>query len=205
MDKKKLYLLGIGALIVVLVALGISYAYWMLTLIQPDKNVVTTDCFKIEFTGENDINLASAYPMGETELENFYNTATPYHFTIANVCSSKARVLVNLETLDGAEKRLNDEYIDVLLYDGTKSYGEITSPYIRSKLTDVPLNTNKVIPESLNAYKLYEFTLDGNTNKEFNLLLNMDPDTPGIDAVMNAVFKSKVTMYASYIETESTP
>jgi len=199
MDNKKKYLLGVGVLLVALITIGISYAYWMLAFKQSGSNLVSSDCFKITFTGENDINLTNAYPMGEEELQKFYDTAVPYHFTISNVCESAVHASVNLETLSVAGKKLNDEYIDAILYDGTKSYNEITVPYVKDKLTNISLNNeNKVIPDSLNAYLLYDFMLSGNSSKEFNLLLHMDSDTPPIEEVMNASFESKITISASY-------
>ena len=55
--KNKKTLLILGILIVIGISLGLSYAYWQLTLQQTDKNVVTTDCFHITFVDSNDINL----------------------------------------------------------------------------------------------------------------------------------------------------
>ena len=56
MKKRNIYLIvGISVLICAIV--GISYAYWQLTLQQSGTNVVTTDCFNITFTDSNDINL----------------------------------------------------------------------------------------------------------------------------------------------------
>jgi len=92
MDKKKKYIVGISVIAVILVAIGISYAYWMLTFKQAEENIVTLDCFKVTFTGENDINLTNAYPMQDDGLYSFYGSATPYHFTITNVCESNATV-----------------------------------------------------------------------------------------------------------------
>jgi len=218
MDKRKKYLLGIGILLVFLITLGVSYAYWMLTFSQTDKNVVTSDCFKLTFTGENDINLQKTHPMYNKELYSFYGSATPYHFTITNTCKSSATGVINLETLSTA-KKLDDSYIDVILYNGRKNYLDIAkskteaSDVYSSKgegqeylginiydnsLTNNPINPEKVLTDSLTAYKLHEFSLGPLKSKEFNLLEYVSPETPPTDDVLNATFKSKITVTASY-------
>jgi len=222
MDKKKKYILGVSILLVALVTIGISYAYWMLTLKQEDKNIITSDCFKITFVGENDINLTNAYPMHDDELYSFYGSATPYHFTITNTCESNATGVINLETLSSA-KKLADDYVDVILYEGTKNYLDIAKG--KTESTDVysnkgesrvyndiniydyslkgnQVNTEKVLSEALTAYKLHEFTLSPLESKQFNLLEYMSPDTPPIDEVMNASFESKITVTTSYKKSE---
>lgn len=55
MRKKVLIVLAI--VIVLLSALGISYAYWILTFKQTNKNVVTTSCLDVTFIEGNAINL----------------------------------------------------------------------------------------------------------------------------------------------------
>lgn len=47
--------------------IGVSYAYWSLTFNQKENNVVTTDCFEIEFIEGNAINLSKAYPMSDSD------------------------------------------------------------------------------------------------------------------------------------------
>ena len=95
MNKKKvlLFLSSIGILLFVI---GISYAYWSLTLTQTENNVVMSDCFEIEFIEGNAINLSKAYPVSDEEgLQN-----VPYTFTIKNICDSSAKYQINLESLE---------------------------------------------------------------------------------------------------------
>jgi len=218
MDKRKKYLLGMGSLLVFLITIGVSYAYWMSTLSQTDKNIVTSDCFKIEFTDENDINLQNASPMYNKELYSFYQNATPYHFTITNTCESHATGVINLEILN-TTKKLSDSYIDVILYNGTKNYLDIArskteaadvysfkqfeGKYLGINIYDYslinnPINPEKVLTDSLTAYKLHEFTLGPLKSKEFNLLEYVSAETPPTDEVINSTFESKITVTASY-------
>ncbi len=218
MNKNKKYLLGIGVLLVVCVITGVTYAYWMLTFTQTNQNTITTDCFKITFVGENDINLQNAYPMSDSELYSFYGSATPYHFTITNTCDAYASGVINLETLNST-KKLADDYVDVILYEGTKNYLDIAKAKTESSdvysikgegrvyndiniydysLKSNPVNANKLITDALTAYKLHEFTLSPLEVKEFHLLEYMNPETPVLDEVMNATFESKITVTTSH-------
>lgn len=175
-------------ILVIAVCLSIivgSFAYWRLTLVQTNSNIVESSCLKISYTDENDINLQKAYPMDDDNLYEFLQTATPYHFAITNECDTETDVVINLETLE-SEKKLEDQYVDVILYDGTQSYTDIMNNKSESrdvytkkswrrtynnvnlydyKLTENEENIEKVILESLKAYKLYTFTLNGNETK----------------------------------------
>ena len=196
--KKVIMYTTLGIIALGIVALTITYAYWRLTKEQTKHNEISTGCFNIEFTGENDILLEKAYPMKLEELENFLSSATPYHFTIENTCDDLATATINLESLnDVAEKQLNDEYIDAILYE-TDYHNNLNS---EKNLNENMYNDeNKVISSSLHAYELYNFVLQKGETKSFNLLLYMDPDTPLVTANMNATWKGKITLSTEYKE-----
>ena len=76
-ENKKAIVLFI--LILFMICIGISYAYWYLTHIQSGTNQVVTDCFDIEFIEESEaITLSKAYPMTDEEG----STLTPYTLSI---------------------------------------------------------------------------------------------------------------------------
>ena len=178
-------------------ALGITYAYWLLTRQQDGENLVNSACLKISFTDKNDITLNEVYPMKPEELNSFLSTATPYHFTIHNECNNLAGVSINLESLNGLDKVLEDDYIDVLLYEN--DYNVYLNK--NKQLTSNPINdANKVIKDSKHAYSLYNFTLKANEERDFNLLLYMDSNTPMEEDNMEAVFEGKITLSAEYAE-----
>ena len=221
-NKKYLYL-GVGIVfITVLAAIGISYAYWRINLQQKDSNVATSACFKLTLEDENPISLTSAYPLLDKELVSFYKSATPYHFTIANVCNTDASAVINLEVLAN-DNKLDDAYVSVILYDGSKTYSNIltnktetTDVYsalgnsrtyeevniYENKLTDNEENKEKVLADSVKAYKLYTVRINAGESKEFNLLEYMDPTTPAIVETMNKQFESKITVTTSYVPAE---
>ena len=216
-------LLIIGILLCLSIILGISYAYWKLVLQQKDSNVITSDCFSITFTDENDISLEQAYPLNKEEMISYLKTATPYHFTITNKCDSVARGYINLETMPVEGKRLSDQYIDALLYDGNtnlsdaiyfNTYDYVLPSYIvlyptkdspddfishySFLLNNADINEEKVISNSLTAYKLSDILLRAGESLEFNLLLWMDESTPVSDEVMNAYWNGKITVSVAY-------
>ena len=221
-NKKYLYL-GVGIVfITVLAAIGISYAYWRINLQQKDSNVATSACFKLTLEDENPISLTSAYPLLDKELVSFYKSATPYHFTISNVCNTDASAVINLEVLE-SENQLSDSYVSVILYDGSKSFSSIltnktekTDVYsalgsgrvyedvniYENKLTANEENKEKVLTDSVKAYKLYTVRINAGETKEFNLLEYMDPATPAIAETMNKQFESKITVTTSYVPGE---
>ncbi len=221
-NKKYLYL-GVGIVfITVLAAIGISYAYWRINLQQKDSNVATSACFKLTLEDKNPISLTNAYPLLDKELVSFYKSATPYHFTISNVCNTDASAVINLEVLK-SENQLSDSYVSVILYDGSKSFSSIltnktekTDVYsalgsgrvyedvniYENKLTANEENEEKVLTDSVKAYKLYTVRINAGETKEFNLLEYMDPATPAIAETMNKQFESKITVTTSYVPGE---
>ena len=197
MEKRKYYFIGIGIIIILLLGVGVSFAYWMMNLEQRDQNLVASDCFQMSFDGENAIQLQNAYPIPKKDLEtDFFPTAVPYHFTITNICSNVAHASINIETLP-VDKKINDDYIDVILYPGEEKITE--NPTILSnasyKLTSNQKNPSKVIQEAESAYHLTDFSLNGKEKKEFNLLLFLDEDTPPMQ-VSN--WKGKITINSFY-------
>ena len=66
--KRKKLLLVIGILIVVCACVGLSYAYWQLSLNQVDPNKALTNCLAIELIEEStEITITKAYPITDEE------------------------------------------------------------------------------------------------------------------------------------------
>ena len=210
-ENKKVVIVFI--LLLIMLSLGVSYAYWLIVKTQTNVNIISSACLKITFTGENDIKLTNAYPMDDEEIYDFLTTTTPYHFTIINECEEETNVVINLETLGEEETKLGDQYMDVILYNGEKSFEEIlmydqlnTQIYSKSgdgdiwdyRLTNNLENSEKVLEEAIKAYRLYEFTLKGKESKSFNLIEYMSQDTPALEETMNKEFLSKITVSTAY-------
>lgn len=223
-ESKKYIYTAVGfVLIFVMAGISISYAYWRITLHQTNSNVATSACFKLTLEDENPISLTSAYPMMDSDLISFYKTATPYHFTISNVCNTDALAVINLEVLDSVHK-LDDRYVSLILYDGEKNLGTILTDNTEETdvysslgtsrtyndvkiydalLTNNTLNDEKILTDSLRAYKLYSVRINAGESKKFNLLEYMAPETPAIEEAMNKQFESKITVSTSYVPSEN--
>ncbi len=139
--------------------------------------------------------------MNEEQLESFLSSATPYHFTIKNECNDLASASINLESLTVSGKALEDEYIDAILYEDDFNSNLNTNKQLTR---NTPNDANKVIIDAKHAYSLYNFTLKANEERDFNLLLYMNPDTPMEDANMNASWKGKITLSTEYQEEDTT-
>ena len=187
MKKKKTLLIGIGALIAICLAVGISYALWRITVSQTDTNRITADCFEITLTNEKDmISLENAFPLYDEEGMKL----TPYTFTIQNKCASYASYNINLELLDTVveESRLDPKYLKVVLDENT--------PTILS-------SNSSVEPTLSNAYASYELTtgyLDQNEEKIYNLRLWLDENVTLQDPVVGKSIIAKITVTANYID-----
>ena len=177
-------------LLVVLVAIifiGGTYAYWRLTLTQTEQNELASACFDITISDEqNDINLQRAAPISDKEGMSL----TPYTFTITNNCSTFASYSVNLELLNTVleANRLSAGFVKVMLDENTP----------------VVLNTNtSVTPTLSDAYEAYELGagyLDANEEVTYNLRLWIDGDVTVEDDAMNKQLESKITITASYLD-----
>ena len=186
LKKNKKYVV-FGVLGVLLLVIGVSFAYWILTLTQTGTNKIASSCFDITLTNEqNAINLQKAYPI----LDEEGKTLTPYTFTIKNNCDTFASYSVNLELLNTvlAENRLSAGFVKVMLDENTP----------------VVLNTNTGVEPTLSdAYEAYELTtgyLDANEKVTYNLRLWIDGDVTIEDDAMNKQLESKITITASYLD-----
>ena len=193
MKNKNIYLI-IGIIILIGAIVGITYAYWQLTLQQTNTNVVTTDCFNITFTDSNDINLQKAYPITNSEGASL----TPYTFTIENTCDGPATYQINLETMsqEASVKVLPEQYLkaNLIELDSTNaSTNNLISDY----------EVTPTIANALRAYRLDTGILQGSESKTFELRLWLDYDTPAIDEVMNATYNGKISIISTYREAPS--
>ena len=178
-QNKKALILFI--LILFMICIGISYAYWYLTHIQSGINQVVTDCFDIEFIEESEaITLSKAYPMTDEEG----STLTPYTFKISNKCASYVSYQVNLEILNTTT--LDSQYVKGMIDTDAKV-----------------LTENEVVQTTLDnattSYKLTTGYLDHNEEKTHTFRLWIDENVGMDDPVSNKTFEGKITITASYI------
>ena len=181
-------------LILIISLLGVSFSYWRFQSDQNDKNIASSKCFKVNITNESEaITLNNLHPI--TDEEGLKSSS--YSFTIQNTCDTYAMYQVNLEDIldDTIAKRLNNKYIKISLNDGTpkvlNTYQGVT-PTLKNADASFKLTSGSLAPKGSN-----------NDSVNYNLKLWMDYDTPAIDEVMSATFKSKISVVSVYTEEEN--
>ena len=193
-QKRKIILCLLGVILLGSIILGVSYAYWKITHQQRDFNTLGVSCFEVTLTNEeNDIQFENASPITDEEGMEL----TPYTFTITNTCDTYAHYEVNLEDIYSSdiEKRLSYQYIKASLDGGTpqnlKNFQEV----------------EPTLPNADRSFKLTSGTLaptgSEGDQKTYELRLWMDYDTPPLPETMNAIFRSKISVVASYVEEET--
>ena len=180
-------------LILIISLIGVSFSYWRFGSIQNDKNMASSKCFKVNITNESDaITLNDLHPI--TDEEGLKSSS--YSFTIENTCDTYAMYQVNLEDIldDTITKRLNNKYIKISLNDGTpkvlNTYQGVT-PTLKNADASFKLTSGSLSPKG-----------SSNDSVSYNLKLWMDYDTPALDEVMSATFKSKISVVSVYTEED---
>ncbi len=179
MAKKKNNVLLIGLILILVLAIGLSYGYYLLSKVQENNNIAGSKCFNLEFTNEkNAINLDNMYPISDEEGRKL----TPYSFTITNTCDMLDGYTVNMEMLEGTT--LNSKYLDVMI-----NNEEI-------KLLTNYESTNTVIAGSTESRILAKGTLAYNDSVDYTVRFWMDKDVEDTES-MNKLFKSKIVISAT--------
>ena len=107
--KKLVLLMVIGIMLSISLLVGVSYALWSNTHVQETENIVETGCFSTDFTEVNSIGLNNSYPISDSKGMS----ATPYQFTITNICTVDAKYEVNFEVL--ANSTLSSNYVKLAI------------------------------------------------------------------------------------------
>ena len=186
MAKKKNSVLLIGLILILVLAIGLSYGYYLLSKVQENNNVVGSKCFNLELASEeNNINLNNMYPISDEEGKSL----TPYTFTLKNTCDMTASYTLSMEMLEGTT--LNSKYVDVMV-----NNGEI-------KLLTSYDEANTVLTGSTESRILDKGLLASNTSKDYSIRFWMDKDVTLANDSQNKIFKSKLIVNAEAIETIS--
>ena len=180
--KKKKLIIGIIVTLLCLTIVGVSYAYWQLTIKQTGTNKLATSCFDISFKEESEaINLAKAYPITD---EEGMETA-PYEFTITNTCDTFISYDVILGVLANEDPTtdMNASYIAAVIDRGAVQ----------------TLNTyeSTTVDGYKEAYVLQTGSLSPTDEVSYSLRLWMDEDVTATEDSMNKNFLSKVVVRAT--------
>ena len=174
--KSKVSLLIIG-LIIVFASVGLSYAYWQMTLMGDKGNNVTSGCFNIEMINQKDeITLGSTFPITDEEGLKL----KPFSFTLKNTCTIFAHYYVNMEMLEGTT--LNSKFVAV------RVNNEEINTLDTYKVASTTINT------STESRTIAEGYLGADEEVDYTVSFWMDEDATINDDVMNKLFKSKIVI-----------
>ena len=177
--NNKFILIFLGILLALSVLIGISYAYYMVTASQTNKNRLASSCISVSLTNEkNDITLNNAYPITDSEGKKL----TPYQFTITNTCDIFISYNVNLEMLEGTD--LSSNYIKTMVN------SEV--PAILSSLD----SASTTIDKSTESRTLAQGSLGSNDSVDYSLRLWMDENTPLNSDTQDKSLISKIVVVA---------
>ena len=179
MKSRKILLIVLGILLSLSLLVGISYAYYMVTASQTNKNRLASSCISISLTNEkNDITLNNAYPITNSEGKKLI----PYQFTITNTCNIFISYNVNLEMLEGTD--LSTDYIKTMV--------NSEAPYILSSLD----SASTTIDKSTESRTLAQGSLGSNDSADYVLRLWMDENTPLNENTQDKSLISKIVVVA---------
>jgi len=178
-NKKVVYTI-IGIVSVLLVALAVTYAYWLVTKTQTGENEITAGCLDISISGEkNDIELTNQFPMSDEDGMKL----VPYEFTVTNNCNTSVDYQVALEATGTESSALKATSLKVALNDSYKLY----SAYPSVETTISGAYESRVIGYS----KLAASGTEGSSTT-YSLRIWIDKDAPISE--MNKTFKSKISV-----------
>ena len=181
MNKKYIIVLSVlGVLFGISLLVGISYAYYIVSISQNNKNIVRSSCLNLSISNEeNVIKLEKQIPIMNEEGKKL----TPYTFTINNTCNSMMGYSLNLEELEGST--LASKYIMTMVND--KTYVNMASLS----------STDNYYANSVESRVLATGSLGPNASINYSLRLWMDEATPMTTDAMNKSFRSKVVVVAT--------
>jgi len=178
--SKKIILSILGILLILSLLVGVSYAYYMVSVSQTNKNIVKSSCLNLSISNEeNVIKLEKQIPIMNEEGKNL----TPYTFTVNNTCNSMMAYSLNLEELEGST--LASKYIMTMIND--KSYVNMATLS----------STDNYYSNSVESRVLATGSLGPNASINYFLRLWMDEATPMTTDAMNKSFRSKVVVVAT--------
>ena len=163
--------------------MGVSYAYYMVSVSQTNKNIVKSSCLNLSISNEeNVIKLEKQIPIMNEEGKKL----TPYTFTINNTCNSFIAYSLNLEELEGST--LSSKYIMTMV--NGKAYVNMAN---MASL----MSTDNYYANSVESRVLVTGSLGPNASIDYSLRLWMDEATPMTTEAMNKSFRSKVVVVAT--------
>ena len=181
-NKKKIFMIGMSALLILILVIGGTYAWFTLQLNGTKVNVLKAGTLSLILNDENSIgiNQEKEVPM----LDEVGETLDPYHFTLENHGEMPSEYTIYLDDIDleESETRMDDSFVKYqLVKDGTKT---------TALLSTTGIHPNRVLDSG---------TIDENTTITYDLRLWIDEHTG--NEVMGTTLRTKIRVVATQAET----
>ena len=126
MKEKKTKIAIISVVALLLLLFGVTYAYWFITKLQTNNNIISSACLDITLDNESEaISLNNQYPISDEEGMKL----VPYTFTVTNNCNTSIDYQVALEAIGDKVTAINSSAIKVALDNRLNvytAYSEVT-------------------------------------------------------------------------------
>lgn len=180
-SKSKKFLITLGPILLLVIILSISYAYWRKSATQSGINQLDTlKCLDITFTDvTNAINLEGEYPIPDSEGM----TKTPYTFKVTNNCDVYTELDINLEVLPVST--LSSDYVKVALNNTSSllSSNPQVTPTIGGATSYIISSGTSLFPKDFATFDLRLWVDEATTTEQG----------------ANKTFQSKITVTASVV------
>ncbi len=227
MEKNKKGLIIVASImIVLLIVISGTYAFWTTTQVQTDVNKIDTTCLNVTLEnkdssdkGTSGIKLEKAYPVSDAVGETYPG----YTFTVKNNCGREVLYDVNLESLKiGSEeftKKAEEESEE------QKTQREQNSTYLQSEYIKAVLDpagnpgTNKLLSDYTDVEQTYLKASDGTSYERKNLLHAHELEAGGSDTYtlklwvtdnapmtqMDKHYQGKIVIYSWFGDSNPNP
>ena len=183
MKNKKTVITVTSIVAVLLVIIGVTYAYWLVTKTQTNQNIISSGCLDISLSGEkNDIELQDQFPLSDVDGMKL----TPYEFTVTNNCTTGVDYHINLESIGTESTAIKASAIKAVINENTPK-----------KLYEY-VGTEPTINGAYESYTLLYGTLAGSSTTTtedtatYELRLWIDADAPISE--MNKTYTGKISV-----------
>ncbi len=182
--KKKLFMIGMSVLLILIVVIGGTYAWFTLQLNGTKVNVLKAGTLSLILNDENSVGINSekAVPM----LDEVGETLDPYHFTLENHSDIASDYTIYLDDIDleTDEVRMSDSKVKYqLVKDGTKTM---------ALLNTLGENPNRILDSG---------TIDGNKTITYDLRLWISSDAT--NEVMGTTLRTKIRVVATQSQQQA--
>lgn len=180
--SKKILMIVISIMFILLVAGGLTYAFWRVTKKQGDTNDLIATCLDLELQNEvGTFGLENAWPMSDTDaIENL----SGYTFTVKNKCSTDILYEIGFDSLSMDDVTYLDTNYLKLKLDNKRA----NIYYALNDVSDVSR------PNARASKVLGGATVKGNSTNTHNLKVWVDLNAPTSE--INTYFKGLVFISA---------